>query len=120
MTGIKLDFDKAVRETVTLAGQSPLGVFFLMNYVSGFPLTDTIEFVSRDPRQFQIKSDYTIDMGDAESTFWGAFRACFGPRPVYPDLQKRSRVASGEHGSVQRDQRREIPHRTGRSESRTA
>ncbi len=83
MTGIKLDFDKAVRETVTLAGQSPLGVFFLMNYVSGFPLTDTIEFVSRDPRQFQIKSDYTIDMGDAESTFWGAFRACFGGRDQY-------------------------------------
>ncbi len=83
MTGIKLDFDKAVVNTVKIAGQSPLGVFFLMNYVSGFPLTDTIEFVSRDPRQFQIKTDYTIDMGDAESTFWGAFRACFGGRDQY-------------------------------------
>ncbi len=82
----KIDFDQAVINTVKLSGQSPLGVFFLMNYVTGFPLTHSYAFTGRDPQDFQMVTDTRHSVEDGEQLFWGAFQATYGGRSQYCDI----------------------------------
>ncbi len=80
---VMVDFDQAVVDVVKISGDSPLGKFFMMNYVSGFPLTGTLEFYSTQKSNLEMKHDYRLPLPGAEINFWAGFKACFGGRDQY-------------------------------------
>ncbi len=78
-----VDFDQAVLEVLRQAGQSPLGVFFMTNYLCGFPLTHDMDFFTEQQSPYKKQSVRTIPLDGCEERFWGAFKAVFGGRNQY-------------------------------------